>query len=242
MKYMGSKARIAKQILPIILSNRQPEQWYVEPFSGGMNSVCQVDGNRLANDNHYYLMQMWMRLMEGWQPPPKISREEYRKIKANQLSYKPELVGWVGFNCSYSGKWFGGYAGETQTLIGTVRDYQAEAIKNVLKQVKMLEGCRMENFNYFDLVIPLESIVYCDPPYAGTTGYGSTIDYDVFWQWAANLRAFGHSVFVSEYSIPACYAAEWECVWEQSVKSSLSANGRCGGSKQSVERLFTLKT
>lgn len=29
MKYMGSKERIAKHILPIILKDRKPEQWYV---------------------------------------------------------------------------------------------------------------------------------------------------------------------------------------------------------------------
>ena len=34
---MGSKNRIAKFILPIILKERKPEQWYVEPFAGGMN-------------------------------------------------------------------------------------------------------------------------------------------------------------------------------------------------------------
>ncbi len=35
MKYMGSKARFAKDILPIILKDRKPEQWYVEPFARG---------------------------------------------------------------------------------------------------------------------------------------------------------------------------------------------------------------
>lgn len=240
MKYMGSKARIAKHILPIILKNRQPEQWYVEPFAGGMNSICHVSGNRLANDSNYYLMQMWMGLLEGWLPPGEVSRELYDRIKANGHSFDPELVGWAGFNCSYSEKWFGGYAGKTQTKVGTVRDYQAEAIKNVLAQVELLKGCRMTNLTFYKLQIPPESIVYCDPPYAGTTGYKSSINHEHFWQWAANLASFGHTVFVSEYSVPA-FTHRWQCVWEQTVKSSLSANGRYGGSKQSVERLFAFK-
>ena len=33
MKYMGSKARFSKDILPIILKDRTVEQWYVEPFA-----------------------------------------------------------------------------------------------------------------------------------------------------------------------------------------------------------------
>ncbi len=39
MKYMGSKNRIAKQILPIILKNRTKEQYYIEPFVGGANLI-----------------------------------------------------------------------------------------------------------------------------------------------------------------------------------------------------------
>lgn len=35
MKYVGSKNRHAKEILPIILKDRKPDQWYVEPFVGG---------------------------------------------------------------------------------------------------------------------------------------------------------------------------------------------------------------
>ena len=36
MKYQGSKNKIAKHILPIILKNRTPDQYYVEPFMGGV--------------------------------------------------------------------------------------------------------------------------------------------------------------------------------------------------------------
>ena len=35
MKYMGSKNRIAKYILPIMLKDRKPNQYWVEPFVGG---------------------------------------------------------------------------------------------------------------------------------------------------------------------------------------------------------------
>ena len=32
MIYMGSKGRLAKHILPIVLEGRKPNQYYVEPF------------------------------------------------------------------------------------------------------------------------------------------------------------------------------------------------------------------
>jgi len=35
MKYMGSKRRIAKYIIPIITKNLTPDRWYIEPFVGG---------------------------------------------------------------------------------------------------------------------------------------------------------------------------------------------------------------
>lgn len=192
MKYMGSKARFTKEILPIILKERKPEQWYVEPFAGGMNVICEVQGNRLANDIHYYLIQMWRELV-------------------------------------------GGFAGETKTKIGTIRDYQAEAINNVLKQVPKMQGVIFENKPYYELKLPPKSIVYCDPPYEGTSKYKvDEFDHNFFWNWVRNISKQGHTVFVSEYNAPA----DFECVWQKEAKSSLSANGKTGGNKLSVEKLF----
>ena len=234
MKYMGSKARIAKEILPIILKDRNPEQWYVEPFAGGMNSICEVGGNRVANDINYYLIEMWKELCKGWQPH-KINSNTYHIVRLNREQSAPHVVGWVGFNCSYSGKWFGGFAGETKTKIGTVRDYQAEAISNVAKQVEKLKGVVFQNKNYYELELPPNSIVYCDPPYEGTTKYANDFDHNLFWNWVRSISKQGHTVFVSEYNAPA----DFKCVWEKEVKSSLSANGKVGGNKISTERLFS---
>ena len=240
MKYMGSKARFTKEILPIILKDRKPNQWYVEPFAGGMNSICGVQGNRIANDIHYYLIQMWRELIDGW-IPKKITKEEYNEVRTNQNKYPAYFVGWVGFNCSYSGKWFGGFAGETKTKIGTIRDYQTEAINNVSKQVEEMRGVVFQNESYHKLVIPPNSLVYCDPPYEGTTKYAHDFDHDFdynfFWIWVRNISKQGHKVFVSEYNAPD----DFECVWQKEAKSSLSANGKIGGNKISVEKLFMVK-
>lgn len=160
MKYMGSKARFSKEILPIILKDRTADQWYVEPFAGGMNMICEVGGKRIANDIHYHLIQMWKELVSGW-IPKKITKEEYSEVRTDQSKYPAYFVGWVGFNCSYSGKWFGGFAGETKTKIGTVRDYQTEAINNVAKQVKKMKGVIFQNKPYYELELPPNSIVYC---------------------------------------------------------------------------------
>ena len=57
MQYMGSKNRIAKEILPIILKNKTEEQVYVEPFCGGCNMIDKVEGKRIANDYNEYLIE-----------------------------------------------------------------------------------------------------------------------------------------------------------------------------------------
>lgn len=232
MKYMGSKAKYAKHILPIILANRTAEQWYVEPFCGGCNCIDKVPGPRWANDVNPCLIALFRALADGW-TPPRITREEYQNIRDRREDYAPELVGWAGVGCSYSGKWFGGYAGVVQTREG-VRDYVGEAIANATRQAASLRGVRFTSGAYDQMVIPPNSVIYCDPPYAGTTSYETDFDHAVFWKWTRALAALGHQVFISEYAAPP----EFVCVWEGRASSSLSANGRGGGNKTSVERLF----
>lgn len=257
MKFMGSKARIAKEILPIILEQRKPDQWYVEPFAGGMNTICEVTGNRLANDNNRYLIAMWWYLISGidfgYDIPKDIPkdfydsvREVYNRLEKGELPsslydtiYPTHLIGWVGFMGSANGRFFdGGYSGKSNTKIGTVRDYIAEAIRNVEKQAPKMHGCKLSVGDYYFMEIPDNSIIYCDPPYKDTKQYSTSanFDHDRFWEWCRQKSKQGHTVFISEYQAPA----DFRCVWEKPLKSSLSANGMIGGNKNSVEKLFTI--
>lgn len=92
----------------------------------------------------------------------------------------------------------------------------------------------LQNKEYNKLCIPPQSIVYCDPPYFGTTDYKDKFDHSIFWDWVRALANDGHKVYVSEYQAPN----DFKCIWSKEIKSSLSANGKTGGSKRSVERLF----
>ena len=233
---MGSKSRFTKELLSIILENREDNQWYVEPFVGGMNMISEVSGNRIANDNNPYLISMWNALLTGWEPPLEVSKEDWKNCRDNKDLHLPAFVGWCGFNCSYSGVFFGGYAGKTKTKLGTIRDYQAEAHKNINKQLEKLQGVEINYGDYRDLRIPHNSIIYCDPPYKGTSSYKTgDFNHEEFWNWCDEMTNYGNKVFVSEYSAPN----GWRAVWYKEVKSSLSANGKSGGSKLSMECLFT---
>lgn len=229
---MGSKNRYAKYLLPIILKDRQPNQWYVEPFCGGCNMIDKVDGNRIGNDINYYLISLFKSLQNGYIPPKEISLELYNDIRINKDKYPPDLVGFVGIPCSYAAKWFGGYCRGFNNK-GEPRNYILEAWNNVMNQVKDLKGIEFYNKNYWELEIPNNSICYLDPPYFGTTEYKHKFDHDKFWKWCDEMVIKGHKVFVSEYSCPN---PEWSCVFEKEVYNSLTKNT---GGKVGMERLFT---
>jgi len=230
MKYMGSKARHAKEILPIILKDRKPGQWYVEPFVGGANMIDKVDDNRIGNDSHPQLIAMWKAVANGWLPPQNISFEEYKEAQKEKTI--DALTGFIGFGCSYSGKWFGGYA-RGNNKNGTPRNYTEESARNINKQANNLKDVDFRCGSYFDLEIPPNSIIYCDPPYQGTTNYATGyFDHESFWNWCNQKVIEGHIVFVSEYSAPD----DWECVWSKQVNNTLEKNT---GSKQGTEKLFT---
>lgn len=244
MKYMGSKVRIAKDILPIILKDRTPDQWYVEPFVGGANMIDKVEGNRIGSDSNHYLIAMWKKLQDGWTPPDFISRDVYDKCRKQYRGledngYSEGGIGYVGFNGSYGGRFYdGGYAGKTLTKQGKERNYPKESFDNVMKQVPLVQDVHFSCYDFNALPLPDKSIIYCDPPYEGTKEYlaakASGFSSQSFWEWCRITVLQGHKVFVSEYKAPD----DFVCVWEKEVKSSLSANGMIGGNKNSTEKLF----
>lgn len=229
MKYMGSKNRHAKELLPIILKDRHPGQWYVEPFVGGANMIDKVDGLRWGNDYHPHLIAMWQAVSEGWLPPESVSEELYIELKGkNEVN---AITGYVGFSLSFAGKFWGGYR---RDKVG-VRNYSLESYRSMFKQATRLYGVKFTNLSYEEMYIPANSTIYCDPPYAKTTGYKTGwFDHAKFWQWCREKIAEGHKVFASEYTAPDDFVS----VWEKKVNNTLVKDT---GSKQGVEKLFIYK-
>lgn len=238
MKYMGSKNRISKQILPIILKNRKNNQYYVEPMVGGANLIDKVDGLRIGGDSNIYLISLLKEIQNGWIPPTYISEYEYKIVKNNKNKYPKHYVGFVGFCCSYSGKWFGGFSRETfranpdsEILNSTTRNYCDESKRNLLKQKNNIEGVYFVHSGYKELCIPEKSIIYFDPPYKGATGYKCEFNHNEFWDHVRLMSKLGHECFVSEYEAPS----DFLCIWSKEVCSSLTKDT---GSKKAIEKLF----
>lgn len=235
MQYLGGKTRIAKEILPIILADRKEWQYFVEPFCGGCNVTANVSGNRIANDYNKYLIAMFEGLVSGEKYPEKISRELYDGVKscfrAGSDKYDPGFMGWVGFMASYRGIFFSGYSGATFSSKGKPKDYIAESIRSIMRQIPKLHGVEFRSGDYKSLQIPEESIIYCDPPYMNTAGYSTGLNHDEFWQWCRDRVYDGHKVYVSEYQAPDDFIT----IWEKSIQNCINLD------KKATEKLFIYK-
>jgi len=238
MKYMGSKSRIAKHILPIILENRTEGQWYVEPFVGGANMIDKVEGNRIGSDINYFLIEFWNELKNGWLPPDHITLEDYYKIKKDNNN-DPKMTLWAGICCSYGGKWFGGWVNDykenRRLKNGRLPNHQIGSRNSVLKQMPKIKDVNFIHSSYDKLKIPERSIIYCDPPYEGTTKYKDDFDHSIFWEWCRKMKSNGHFVFVSEYNAPE----DFICI--KTIKTNTQLGNGCNAGNQiKIEKLFTL--
>jgi DNA adenine methylase len=252
MKYMGSKAKYAENILDAIEKEVHSRIYeyhnYMEPFVGGANVIDHTEKynalrsmQRIGNDINPYLIEIFRAVQKGWKPSDKYTEEDYKLAKENSKetwkTASPDLmiaeIGFIGIGCSYAGKWFGGYARGNDNK-GNPRNYALESKKNLLKQAENLRGVIFTNEEYFEMDMDKfrKAIIYCDPPYEGTTKYKDKFNHERFWMWCDAMRDKGHKVFVSEYNAPE----GWRCIWEKVVNSSLTKET---GSKKATEKLFT---
>ena len=227
MVYMGSKNRLAKELIPIITADLEEGMWYVEPFVGGCNMIDKVQHPlKIGADSNEDLIALLKYVQAGGVLPEFIDKDEYLRVKANPDGYDKWYTGFCGFIASRNGVFFSTYAGICNTKQGE-RNYLREKRNNLLKQD--LSGIKLECCSYDELVIPDNSVIYCDPPYQATTGYKDAFDSAKFWDWVREKSKAGNKVYVSEYAAPE----DFKCIWSKELTSSLS-----GSSKQSKEKLF----
>lgn len=226
MQYFGGKQRISKHIIKVLNQYRNDNQPLVEPFVGGCNIISKMSGEKYCYDINKYLIEMYKAIQSGWIPPTTITEEEYNYIKNNKDENKA-LTGFVGIGCSYSGKWFGGYARNN-----TGRNYCLNAHNSIMKQANEIKEIKFDCKDYRELNIE-GCLIYCDPPYKNTTKYSIIGDFntDEFWntmrKWSKN-----NTVIVSEYEAPD----DFKCILEIQTKTDI----KCTGNKKEerTEKLF----
>lgn len=239
IKYVGSKARLSKQLAPIIQSyiddmgDRCNGYW--EPFVGGANMIDKIQcAHKYGSDNHKYLIALLQYIQQTTDDlPDTITEDEYMAVRTNPSAYADWYVGLVGFCASYNGKWWGGYANGVKTKIGTVRNYTDEAIRNIKKQAPALKCISLVWYSYDDCSAD-GFVIYCDPPYRDTTKYATgEFNYDKFYSWCKEM-AKSNTVLISEYWMPD---DGFECIWQGNLKCTLDKASR----SDKVERLYLCK-
>ena len=236
MRYQGGKSRIATSIAVAIEREREREresnQTLVSLFCGS----CAVEAKLaphfnkvVCNDKHEYLIEMLKGVQNGYELPERISEEEYKYIRLHKDEDKV-LTGFVGFGCSFGGKFFGGYARNKEQT-----NYALQSKKSLLKDMVQLPNAEFTCLDYRDVDIPNGSIVYADPPYANTTTYqGQKFDSEAFWEYMRQISKHSQ-VFISEQTAPD----DFECIWEKPFTRTLDRNK--DNQFKVVEKLFTYK-
>jgi len=222
MQYVGGKHRIRKELTSYLESVRNGRT-FVEPFCGGANITAEMSGVRIASDLCADVVMLWGAASQGWEPPTAVTEEEY---KAARFAPSSAYRGFVGFGCSFGGKFFGGYARSG------MRNYAMNAHNSILKKANALRGVHFSCGPYSSLA-PKNSLVYCDPPYANTTqGYSSSsFDSKAFWDTMRLWASRGNTVLVSEYTAPP-FAQEVWCIETKTDMHCVS------GKEPRLEKLF----
>lgn len=230
MQYMGGKSRISKQISEVLNSAINKDTPFVSLFCGSCAIESKVQATtKILNDKHPYLIAMWQALQNGWMPPDVVTKEEYYRVKDN-MDENPALTGFIGFGCSFGGKWWGGYAKDKRG-----DDYCGQAKRGLLKDLVGIQSATFTCSDYRDVEIPDGAVVYCDPPYVNTTGYTvGQFNTNEFWDYMRQLSK-RCDVYISEESAPD----DFECIWSKEKVRTLEKSDNVGRVK--VEKLFKYK-
>lgn len=238
MQYFGGKQRIAKKVCEYL------SQWsdlpYLEPFVGSGAILQHIPNlDRTACDiNESLIMLLDEVSKDQFIYPETISEEEYKKYKDDKNP--SAMKAFVGFGCSFAGKWFGGYArsekrnyaANASNSLRKITNYAKTASLSLSRKSVGFENVKFICKDYRELK-PSGNLIYCDPPYQNTTGYSAAgkFDSDEFWdvmrKWSKD-----NIVIISEYIAPA----DFECVLEISTKTDI--RDKEGKKSDRVERLF----
>lgn len=100
-----------------------------------------------------------------------------------------------------------------------------------MERLERLGRLETSSLSYDDYVYRDGDVVYCDPPYNGTDGYGIGFDSAAFWEWA---RTRNYPVYVSEYQAPEDFVS----IWSREKRSLLCSTGLTA---PKIEHLFLHK-
>jgi DNA adenine methylase len=237
LAFVGSKAKGADHILKWLNHPMFDNMNYIEPFCGYCHILRRVENKKSykASDCNHLLITL-LKAVQNKRPLPKISEREYYKLKPQKGNTLRRAI--ACFTYSYCGKAWGGYV-DKYVRNGQKKSYSEER-KNYYRDLQhndQFMSSTIREIDYKKLNFS-NKLIYCDPPYACTTGYKKGNDNNVFdsqhfWntvrKWSKN-----NIVFVSEYNAPP----DFKCLDSAIKQCSLAIEGR----NDRKEKLFVHKT
>lgn len=230
MQYFGGKCRIAGKIADLI-NSKQPSNYY-EPFCGGLwvSQYVQADILHLS-DISRPLITLYQALQGGWEPPSVVTEGDYKHYQVKQDCNDP-MTGFVGYGCSFAGKYFGGYARSV------TRNYALNAKNSLARKFKQLreKDVRFTVCDYSKVLPEVSgSVVYCDPPYQDTTSYTIAPDFHWlgFWAWVKERSRLA-TVLTSSYEAPHGFHATLTIPTKTDIRTKTGREAR-------HEKVFTWK-
>lgn len=241
MRYLGGKARIAKHLVAALPD--ADRVW--EPFCGGLNMTLELAKRYpavVATDLHPGPIALGLALQAGWEPPIEVSEADHQG--ARNLSDWDPLKAFIGFGCSFAGDYFSGFTPEKirpdnshrSGPSGQLCESPAKAAAAFCKRIRPhLARIAFMHMSFLTREPIGGFLIYCDPPYGGTTGYTTGgFDHDRFWDCCAGHVRAGSRVFVSEYSDPPIPA---RLVWSKERRQMMRSSG---GQAVKTEKLFEI--
>lgn len=210
----------------------------LEPFCGG----CSVTAARaplcakvLASDANVAVISLWRAAthqgarFDGWD----VTEEIYSEARSWPDTDPRKAFVLVG--CAFGGKWNGGFARNAAGY-----DYPRAAARGIARKSTIMasHGVAFAAQSYIDAPRTPGRVVYCDPPYAGTTGYGGVDPFDsaAFWADCEHRARNGQTVFVSEYSAPSGWVSVLDLERTQHVRGDQTA--KASDKDRRIERLY----
>ena len=215
-KYFGGKIRIGNEICEKIKAYEimhygEPNKYYFEPFigmAGVFRHMAKEDRICIGCDAHEDLMLMWRSIGEGWLPPDKISHETHANLKTKDPS---DLRGFVGFGCSYFGRFFSGFT-----------DTSRESYNQILS----VSGI----FTSRNVIFMERESVRSNTLVKGFSGF----DHEVFWD-TMRIWSKDNLVFISETEAPSDFTE----IWRKDVgRNFYKTSGFFSEKTGRVEKLF----
>lgn len=239
MKYVGSKSKIAKHIVPIIQKyiDDNKTSTYVEPFVGGGNIIDKIKcENKYGLDIDPLVIDLFVATINSPklldQLPNFIDKLYYYEVRDNPTKYpkwyRSAILLFASYNARVYGGCFGGYA---RTKYGSIRNYYLEALNNYKKQLPNLKGIEFIECDYKNLKCK-NCVIYCDIPYSDGIGYKDKFNHIEFWNWCREMSK-NNIILISEYNAPN----DFKCIWEQEITTHMNNRNKI----KKVEKLFIYK-